>query len=813
MNILKFGGTSVGSHQALENVLDIISGEQAGSPLTIAVVSAFSGVTNILIALAKEAAEGDSGFPARCQALAQKHLEALDSFSAGGYEECRTFIHHEINALQNLLQGVFLLRECSPRSLDLILSFGERLSAAVVSSLLQARGFKASILDARELILTDLQFGSAHVDFSSTYAKMEAWSGDKNGIFIATGFIASGPNGETTTLGRGGSDYTAALFGAGLRADEIHIYTDVSGMMTSDPRMVPEARSIPLLSYQEAMELSHFGAKVIYPPTLQPAFNQAIPIRILNTFEPSHPGTCITDTGSAQGSAVTGLTSIRDIRLFNLQGSGLIGVAGFASRLFSALGKAKVNVILITQASSEHSISVAVAQAEAEAARIAMEHEFEAEFRHALVDPLEWEDEVSVLAVVGEHMKKAPGVSGKIFSTLGRNGINIRATAQGSSERNISTIIPTKDLAKALNALHQAFFDADLRKLYVFLAGPGLIGSTFLKQLAAQQEYLKTNLHLRIQLCGVINSRKMVLSSNGLDSETAIDILENSGFAANSTQFVEEVLKFNLPGSILVDCTSGTDWISVYPHLLENNIAVVTPNKRANSGPLAAYLHLKRMALKGNTRFLYETNVGAGLPIIQTLQNLIRSGDRIHRIEAMLSGTLSFIFNTFHSGISFRSVVEQAKELGYTEPDPRDDLSGSDMARKLLILARESGLPLEPADVVTENILPQPCLDAPDTQSFMETLDTHEDFFRNLALAAEKNGEKLKFLCCLENGSASIRLARIGQDHPFWNSSGADNILAFYTDRYAFRPMVIQGPGAGAEVTAAGVFGDVMSLV
>jgi aspartokinase/homoserine dehydrogenase 1 len=425
---------------------------------------------------------------------------------------------------------------------------------------------------------------------------------------------------------------------------------------------------------------------------------------------------------------------------------------------------------------------------------------------------LEKEDQVSILAIVGENMKQTPGVSGKIFSALGRNGINVRATAQGSSELNISVVIPTRDLTKALKALHQTFFLSDRKKLHMYLIGPGTIGKTFLRQVETQKDFLREHLNLEIVLTGIANSKKMWISEKGIGLDKWESELVNFGKPSNIEEFVKNIPELNLPNSVLVDCTSGIEVMGYYPLLLRKSIAVVTPNKQANSGSLAAYKKLKESALKGNTRFLYETNVGAGLPVIQTLKNLINSGDEIFRIEAMLSGTLSFIFNSFHSGVSFRSVVEEAKALGYTEPDPRDDLSGKDMARKILILARESGLDLEPEDVETQNILPVACLEAPTIEAFMESLTSENAFFNDLISGAEAEGKKLKFICKLENEKVSIRLEKIGQDHPFWNSSGADNILAFYSARYQKRPLLVQGPGAGAEVTAAGVFGDVISL-
>lgn len=813
MKIFKFGGTSVGSPEALRSLAEIVRTREQELRHGAVVVSALSGVTNQLIGMARLAEAGKGSWKSEFENLKERHRITLSDLFP---ENRRSAVWGELEVLfrelEEVARGISLLQECSDRSMDLVMSFGERLSARLVSELLQDRGLKIRLLDTREVILTDRKFGSARVQYKQTYQQIQAWFGSDPTLAVATGFIGRTDRGETSTLGRGGSDFTAAILAGGLGAEEILIYTDVNGMLTADPRVVPQAFTIPLISYQEAMELSHFGAKVIYPPTLQPAFDQNIPIRILNTFQPEHPGTLISQLRDSSPYAITGLSAIRDIRLFNVQGSGLVGVAGFASRLFSALGRSAVNVILITQASSEHSISFAVSESEATAAQAVLETEFHSELAQGLVDPIESESDVSILAIVGDNMRNTPGVSGKVFQTLGRNKVNIRATAQGSSELNISIVIPTRDLAKSLKAIHQAFFLSDTRKLHVFLVGPGLIGKAFLRQVSQQAAFLRENLNLEIVLVGIANSRKMLWSEEGISKDFALDRLEERGQATDLSAICQTLFEVNLPDSVLVDCTSGAEVIPFYESLLARNIAVVTPNKIANSGSMAFYNQLRNAAMKGNTRFLYETNVGAGLPIIQTLKNLIHSGDRIDRIEAMLSGTLSFIFNSFHSGVSFRSVVEEAKELGYTEPDPRDDLSGKDMARKILILARESGLSMEPEEVETQNILPRACLEANGVSAFLESLDAEDAYFRQLALSAEKEGKKLKFICKLESGKVAIRLEAIGPAHPFWNSSGADNILAFYTARYTQRPMVIQGPGAGAEVTAAGVFGDLISL-
>jgi aspartokinase/homoserine dehydrogenase 1 len=811
--VLKFGGTSVGSPAALEKLREVVKEKAQTGKLKAVVVSAFSGVTNQLIEMASLAEKGNENYKDIHKQVENRHIEACNLlFPAQTRSSIIAQVMRLANELDDILQGIFLLGECSARSLDLVMSFGERLSAFLVKEFLCYAGLPAQYLDAREIISTNRNFGQALPDFLQTEYQIRHHFAQMQGFAVVTGFIGKSHLQETTTLGRGGSDYTAAILGAALGVGEILIYSDVNGMMTADPKMVSKAFTMSQISYQEAMELSHFGAKVIYPPSLQPAFARQIPIRLLNTFEAGHPGTLITNQSGENPYAITGLSSIKEIALINVQGTGLVGVAGFASRLFSALGKEKINVILITQASSEHSITFAVAAKEAEASQMAIASEFAFEMENGKLDPIEIQKEVSILAIIGERMKAAPGVSGKVFGTLGKNGVNIMATAQGSSELNISVVIPAKDMRKALNALHQTFFAPDRKILHVFLVGPGLIGKTFLNQLAQQTEFLHQARNLEIELNGIANSRQMICSEESISLSYWKENLENQGDKVDLASFLDKILNLNLPNSVLVDCTSGADVIPFYARFLERSVAVVTPNKLANSASLSQYRHLKNSALKGNTHFLYETNVGAGLPVVQTLQNLIHSGDRLDRIEAILSGTLSFIFNQFRPGVSFHDVVWAAKEAGYTEPDPRDDLSGKDMARKILILAREAGLPLEMTDVEPDNFLPKACLEAKDVSSFFESLKLENSYFEKLVSDAQSRSHKVKFICKLENDKVTVRLEEIDSSHPFWNSSGADNIIAFYTARYSQRPLVVQGPGAGAEVTAAGVFADVISL-
>ena len=803
----------MGSPEGLKQLVFVLLNKFKKGEVGAVVVSAFSGITNMLIEMAKLAEAGNIDYQPIHKNLEIRHIETIsDFFPAATRSSIIAQVMRLTNELDDILNGVFLIKECSPKTLDLVMSFGERLSALTVKHLLELNGIPAHILDAREVIKTDRHFGSAQPDSHLSYELIQKHFNSNQSLAVVTGFISSSQQNETTTLGRGGSDFTTSILGAALGVDEILIYTDVNGMMTADPKLVPEAFTINQISYQEAMELSHFGAKVIYPPTLKPAFDKKIPIRIVNTFEPDKAGTIITETSGKHGFSVTGISSIKDIVLMNVQGSGLQGVAGFASRLFSALGRNQINIILITQASSEHSISLAVSAMEANDAMMAIKTEFDNELRAGFIEPIETQTEVSILAVIGENMKNSPGVSGKLFGALGRNGINVTATAQGSSELNISIVILKRDLEKALNALHQTFFSTYKKVLNLFLVGPGLIGKTFLRQLHQQKQFLEDHLNLHIELRGLSNSKKMLVLPEGIKINDWEDELNQKGEKADLQKFSDDILNLNLPNSVVADCTASPVFIDFYKKLLEKSVAIVTPNKIANSGSYSQYKSLKESALKGNTKFLYETNVGAGLPVIQTLRNLIHSGDEVLKIEAMLSGTLSFIFNQFRPGVKFKDVVWAAKEAGYTEPDPRDDLSGKDIARKILILARESGLKLEPEDVVPENILPKSCIEAKTVEDFFETLDLENTYFENIVEKADQAGKKVKFICKLESGKVSIQLESIGPEHPFSNSSGADNIIAFYTARYSNRPLLIQGPGAGAEVTAAGVFGDVIMV-
>jgi bifunctional aspartokinase / homoserine dehydrogenase 1 len=652
----------------------------------------------------------------------------------------------------------------------------------------------------------------AEVNFEKTNALIQDFFTKNDNLQLITGFIGSNDDNVTTTLGRGGSDYTGSIFGAALNAEEIEIWTDVDGMMTADPRKVPNAFTIPNITYAEAMELSHFGAKVIYPPSLQPAFAKNIPLRILNTFNTAFEGTVVNREAKNSEYIITGISSIDNLALVNLQGSGMIGVAGVSAKLFTCLAKNKISVILISQASSEHSICFAIDPKMSKTVKRILEKEFAHDIQVGDIEGIEIQENLSVIAIVGEGMKRHTGVSGKLFTALGKNGINIVATAQGSSELNISVVIEKKNISKALNVIHDTFFFSQVKTLNLYLVGTGLIGKAMLAQFLQQENYLNKYKALKVNLVGIANSRKMLIDEHGINLENWQEELDSKGKKAEIWQFVEKIKSLNLPNSIFADCTANKEMHNNYLGLFEANVSVVTPNKVANSGSYEEYALLHRTALKKGVKFLYETNVGAGLPVINTLQGLIASGDRFEKIEGVFSGTLSYIFNNFNENVRFADIVKEAKAMGYTEPDPREDLSGMDVARKILILGREVGLKLEPEDVTIEKLLPDNCEKAPTVEAFFEELNISNDFFANMVNDAKNEGKVLRFIATLESNKINIGVKAIDQKHPFYQMDGADNIISFTTKRYNTRPLVIKGPGAGADVTASGVFADIVSL-
>ncbi|GAB2972926.1 bifunctional aspartate kinase/homoserine dehydrogenase I [Mucilaginibacter puniceus] len=813
MKVLKFGGTSVGSVQSIQTLLNILKNEAAGTDKPVVVLSAMSGVTNLLIAMAEDAAKGND-FTAPLAELEKRHFDVVKSLlDIQNQNPAFTKLKIHFNQLEDLLQGVLTLRELTPKTRDLVLSFGERCSTLMISKIAAQHFPEALFVDASELIKTDSSYGQAKVNTELTEILIREFVKENKGkMLFVTGFIAGNDEGQITTLGRGGSDYTAAIFGSALNASEIQIWTDVNGMMTADPRMVKKAFSLEELTYTEAMELSYFGAKVIYPPTMTPAFLKKIPIVIKNTFEPEFAGTVIRQECKPSNLAIKGISSINNISIINVEGSGMVGKSGFSGRLFSLLAREQINVILITQSSSEHSITFAVQPGDTQRARAVIEHEFELELLAQKLEPVVIEENLAILAVVGENMKETPGVSGKLFHSLGRNGVNVRAIAQGSSEYNISVIISAHDLSKALNAVHDAFFIELNKTLHAFCLGTGNIGKTLFAQLNGHAKFLQENNGIQVKIAGIANTRKMIFNEDGISLDTWEKELEASHHEADLQAFINRMKDMNLPNCVFIDNTASPKPIEHYEEILKSTISIVTCNKIGNSGSYAQYKTFRDAARQHGVDFFYETNVGAGLPIVRTLKDLINSGDRIQRIEAILSGTISFIFNNFKGDANFHDTVKLAQEKGYTEPDPRDDLSGKDFMRKMLILARDGGYELEESDVNIQNILPQACLDAKSVDEFYAALKAEDAYFADLKDKAASEGKVLRYIGILENGQASISLQMVNEDHPFFTLSGSDNIISFTTDRYKERPLVVKGPGAGAEVTAAGVFADLINV-
>ena len=813
MKILKFGGTSVGSVESIGKLLQIIEKEQKQSGNSVIVLSAMSGVTNLLSSMADIAAQGGT-FSNELRELEERHFDVIKELLAVPKQNpVFTKLRILFNELEDLLQGVLILRELTPRTRDLVLSYGERCSAFMISKIAGQKLDDDLYVNAADVIKTDSSFGQARVNMELTEILIKDFYANNPGkMLFVTGFIASNEAGRITTLGRGGSDYTAAIFGSALNAEEIEIWTDVNGMMTADPRMVKKAFSLPELSYIEAMELSFFGAKVIYPPTMIPAFMKKIPIVIRNTFEPEFQGSVIRHDCENSNLSIKGISSINDISIINLEGSGMVGKAGFSGRLFSLLAREQINVILITQSSSEHSITFAIHPTDAVRAQQLIEQEFELELLAKKIESPVFEQDLSVLAIVGENMKQTPGISGKLFHALGRNGINVRAIAQGSSEYNISVVISREDLNKGLNAVHDAFFVELNKTLNVFCLGTGNIGTTLFKQLLEHNYFLQKHNGIQIKVVGIGNTRKMMFDAEGIDLENWQDTLYNEGEQADLSLFVERMKSMNLPNCVFADNTASLKPIEHYLEIFCSNISIVTCNKIGNSSSFAQYKLFRDTARLHGVDFFYETNVGAGLPIVKTLKDLMISGDRILSIEAILSGTISYIFNNYTGDATFHDIVKQAQEKGYTEPDPRDDLRGTDFMRKMLILARDAGYELEAADVEIESMLPKSCLVAESVDDFYKSLLAENNFFESMKKQAENGKQVLRYIGKLENGKVKIGLQMVDETHPFYALSGSDNIISFITDRYKERPMVVKGPGAGAEVTAAGVFADIVHV-
>ena len=813
LRVLKFGGTSVGSAERIRAVASLVAARTAEQHIVV-VVSALTGVTNDLVGAARRAERGERVDDA-IDALAERHGAALLSLALPSeHVELQAKLECWLNDLRSLLQGVSLVREASPRVLDAILVYGELFAALLVAAALRASGTKAMACDARELIVTDDTFGRAVVDRTSTDAKVRARSWSNDPVQVVTGFIAASHDGTTTTLGRGGSDYTATLLGAALQAEAVEIWTDVDGVMSADPRLVPQAFTLPSLSYTELMELSHFGAKVVYPPSVAPAREARMPLVIRNTMNPSFAGTWVLpaerpgqETAHTRSSPVCGISSINQVVLCRLDGAGMVGVAGIATRLFGALAREGISVILISQASSEHSICFAIDPGTVHLARRRVDAEFELERRAGAVEPLFTEDGFAVIAAVGEGMRETPGIAGRVFDVLGRNGINVRAIAQGSSELNLSAVIHRSDEARALRLIHDAFFFPRTRAVQVFVAGTGRVGAALLDQMAEQSDRLGERMGLRITVAGIARSSLAVIQPDGVPLGEWRARVERADQPARN--MLEATLQSAHAHRVFVDCTASADVAAAYEALLQKGVAIVSANKIALSGSLERYQQLRAAARRGNGLYS-ETTVGAGLPVLRPIADLVATGDVVRRIDGVLSGTLSLLFSSVMRGVPFSVALRDAYERGFTEPDPRDDLSGQDVARKLLILGREAGFDIEPGQVKRESVLPGERWAALTMDEFWRELPTVDAEFEQRRRAAEQRGGTLSFLASIDAGGAQVALSEIERSHPCASLSPGDNLIAVTSARYSERPLVIRGPGAGPDVTAAGVFADIL---
>ena len=812
MIVLKFGGTSVANAQNINLVLKIIQQKSQSTNLAV-VVSALSGVTDMLLLASLKAAAKDETYKIIFDQIAEKHfITAKELVPEKQQNQLLDLLKNEIIQLKTLLDGCFLLGELSPRTSDAILCFGELLSSQIIANGLQLIISNSFFKDSRQLIKTDSNFGKADVNFEITNQLIsDYFESNTAKVILFPGFISSDKFENTTTLGRGGSDYTAAIIANAVKAEILEIWTDVNGMFTANPKIVKQAQPIESISYQEAMELSHFGAKVLYPPTIQPVLKSNIPIKIKNTFEPLANGTLISAISATNSNPIRGISHIDSIALLTLEGSGMIGVAGSSKRLFETLSNQNINVIFITQASSEHSICIGILNTDAEKAVNAINLTFDYEINQNKIQNCIIEKNLCIIALVGENMKNHQGLSGKMFSTLGKNNVNIRAIAQGASERNISAVINEKDVKKALNALHERFFEEQTKQLNLFVMGVGNVGEKFIDQLHQQKKFLKDNLKINTRVIALANSKKMHFNEDGIllkDWKKTLDNGENTEIS----NFISKAKNLNLRNSIFVDITNSSAIAATYDQFLKQNIAVVTCNKIACSSDYKNYINLKKLSRQFNAPFLFETNVGAGLPIIDTLKHLIASGDKINKIQAVLSGSLNFIFNNFDQKTSFHDVVKEAGAQGFTEPDPKIDLSGVDVARKILILIRESGYEMNITDIENNCFLPAECMETSNNDDFFQSLITNSAHFNDLLAKANAQESRLKFVAKFSHGKASVGLQFITKESPFYTLEGKDNIVEFFTDRYVDQPLIIKGAGAGAAVTASGIFADIVRI-
>ena len=808
MKVLKFGGSSVGSVSSILSVKKIVEAVQ--EPV-IVVVSALGGITDKLIHTSQMAADGNSAYEKEYRDIVNRHIEMVYTVIPAG--EPRSILLDQVNELLNelkdIFQGIYLIRDLSPKTSATIVSYGERLSSIIVAALIEG----AVWYDSRTFIKTEKKHARHILDSDLTNQLIRATFNEIPKVALVPGFISSDKNsGEITNLGRGGSDYTASIIAAALQAEALEIWTDVDGFMTADPRVISSAYVINELSYVEAMELCNFGAKVVYPPTIYPACHHNIPIVIKNTFNPSAPGTIIEqEIDHEKSKAIKGISSINDTSLITVTGLGMVGVIGVNYRIFKALAKNGISVFMVSQASSENSTSIGVRNQDAELACEVLNEEFAKEIEMGEISPVCAEKNLATIAIVGENMKHTPGIAGKLFGTLGRNGISVIACAQGASETNISFVVEEKSLRKSLNVIHDSFFLSEYQVLNLFICGTGTVGDSLIKQLASQQDKLMQERGLKLNVVGIANGHQALFDRDGLDLSNYRALLDEKGTDSSPQIIRDEVIGMNIFNSVFVDCTANADVASLYKDLLENNVSVVAANKIAASSSYANYTELKRIARNRGVKFLFETNVGAGLPIIKTINDLLASGDKILKIEAVVSGTLNFIFNKISADVPFSETIRMAKEQGYSEPDPRIDLSGKDVIRKLVILAREAGYVLEQEDVEKNLFVPDEFFQG-SLDEFWKNIPSLDADFETRRQKLEAENKHWKFVAKLEDGKGSVSLQEVSRSHPFYGLEGSNNIVLLTTERYKEYPMMIQGYGAGASVTAAGVFADIIRV-